>query len=189
MSRRVRMLVVGAAAAVVAAGLAAPPAGAAPGRATTGIGGAQTSTVLASGTIAPGVTGQYSWKVPAGQEAYQVGLVAPGRPRRQALPPRGHPALVRAADQPDPPGLLDGQERWHPGTRGQHAAHREPPAPVVHPERAEPGSVLEHAVEHRQLRGVWSAGLSPTGATSTKECAMELTRTYHRATTTGSTCG
>ena len=140
--------------------------------------------MLASGTIAPGVTGQYSWKVPAGQEAYQVGLSPQG-------------ALAGKPCQLEVTRLWYVQQTnqtrrvyWtvkNVGTLacgGSMLLTGNPRHQSFSQSALNPGQSW-NTLWNTDNSGVWSAGLSPTGATSTKECAMELTRTYHRATTTG----
>ena len=187
MRRGMRALAVGVAAAVI--GLLAAPVAAAPGPtgapATAGIGGgAQASWVFATGTIAPGATEQYNWKVPAGLEAYQVGLspqgALAGKPcqlevtrlwyvqqtnqtRRVYWTVKNVGTLACGGSM-----LLTGNPRHQSFTQSA----------------LNPGQSW-NTLWNIDNSGVWSAGLSPTGATSTKECAMELTRTYNRATTTG----
>lgn len=187
MRRGMRALAVSVAAAVI--GLLAAPVAAAPGttdaRATAGIGGgAQASWVFATGTIAPGATEQHNWKVPAGLDAYQVGLspqgALAGKPcqlevtrlwyvqqtnqtRRVYWTVKNVGTLACGGSM-----LLTGNPRHQSFTQSA----------------LNPGQSW-NTLWNIDNSGVWSAGLSPTGATSTKECAMELTRTYNRASTTG----
>jgi len=173
MGSRIRMLVVGAAA-VVVAGLAAPAATAAP----PGIvGGAQASWVFDSGPIAPGVSENHNWKVPDGQEAYQV-----------SLSPYG--ALVGKPCQFEVTRLWYVQLKDNLGRRVwwtvKNVGSQTCGTSMLLTGNPKHQSFTQSALDPGQTwntvwninSGVWSVGLSPTGATSTKDCAMEVTRTW-----------
>lgn len=180
MRRGMRALGVGVAVAVI--GMLATPVAAAPGRADARVaagigGGAQTSTMLFSGTIAPGVTGYYHWNnLPAGR-VYQVGLSPQGASTTK-------------------PCQLEVTRQWYvQRTNGSRTVYWTVKnvgnlacgANMLLTWNNSVTSFNQSALNPGQSwntlwnisnSGVWSVGLSPTGATSTKECSMELTRTW-----------
>lgn len=182
--------IVGCAAVAVVALAGAPAAGAAPSGPAVkaaGIGdGKAASTILLTGTMAPGASADRGWNhIPAGN-VYDVGLS-----------PQGASTTATCAFEVTREWytqLSDGTRTfwWTVKNVGTIACSAQmlltarPTTASLGPYALEPGSSISKEWNIDLTKPVFIAGTSPTGATSSSNCSMEITQSWFGRTSAGS---